>query len=709
MDSSRLEIWGGIECTVARIGDAYVDQTIRTGHHDRLEDLERIASLGISHLRYPVIWERVAPDGVEHADWSWTDERLARLRELNVTPIVTLLHHGSGPRDTNLLDPKFPRKLASFARAVARRYPWIQYYTPVNEPLTTARFAALYGWWYPHERDEVSFYRALLNQIAGIRAAMHAIREECPRAKLVATEDLGKTYATPRLQYQAEHENARRFLTYDLLCDRFDANPHMRYHLLRLGFSLDERALRDLVCPPDVLGFNYYVTGERWLDERVSRYPGVADPGNAIERYVDVEAARVCVESIAGAAALLRECWERYGRTLAITEAHLASTREEQLRWIRDMHRDALALRAGGVDLRAMTVWSLFGAFDWNSALTRQDGYYESGAFDSAAAVPRETAIAQYVRTITGKSADVSPALEGLGWWRTPSRIVYPAILRDAHAPAAAPQSTHARRPIVIVGAEDPLADVVAAACQTRSLAYELWTDPIEKPENFAKHLLASHAWAVFDCTGTENAWRSDGNGHGLFEHFAAVARAVREAGLPLVAISSPLVFDGRPLARTEDDMPCPDEDRGLLYAEIEELLKLLVPKSLILRCGIPFAGATRFGWHDTALLRMLQGQRATVFCDYVSAVHRDDLARVALDLLIDGECGPVHVFNPGESSAMDILDAALRRMRGGARIERVIASKKRRRYILATKRITPPRALSLALEAWSAVSGPAI
>ncbi len=37
-------------------------------------------------MRYPVLWERTAPDGLESAGWSWADERLERLRELGIQP-----------------------------------------------------------------------------------------------------------------------------------------------------------------------------------------------------------------------------------------------------------------------------------------------------------------------------------------------------------------------------------------------------------------------------------------------------------------------------------------------------------------------------------------------------------------------------------------------------------------------------------------------
>jgi dTDP-4-dehydrorhamnose reductase len=133
--------------------------------------------------------------------------------------------------------------------------------------------------------------------------------------------------------------------------------------------------------------------------------------------------------------------WERYRRTLAITEAHLACTPDEQVRWLRDVHADAFELRNAGVDVRAFTVWSLFGAFDWNSALTRQDGYYEAGAFDVSSGEARETPIADYVRFLSGRSASAITGIDGDGWWSTLSRICYEPVVRDNPATIEALQA----------------------------------------------------------------------------------------------------------------------------------------------------------------------------------------------------------------------------------------------------------------------------
>ena len=123
--TAPLQLWGGLECTVNRVQDNYFSQIDRNGHSHRCCDIGRFASLGIGAIRYPVLWERTAPDGPASADWAWPDQRLTALREAGIMPIVGLVHHGSGPPHTSLVDPAFATGLAEYAGAVAQRYPWI--------------------------------------------------------------------------------------------------------------------------------------------------------------------------------------------------------------------------------------------------------------------------------------------------------------------------------------------------------------------------------------------------------------------------------------------------------------------------------------------------------------------------------------------------------------------------------------------------------
>jgi dTDP-4-dehydrorhamnose reductase len=417
-DRSRapLEIWAGPECTLNRVGDRYFDQFAKGGHDQRLSDLDLIADLGVRTLRYPVLWERTEAHG-----WAWSDERLARLRALGIRTIAGLLHHGSGPPHTSLVDPAFAEQLGAYAGEVARRYPWLDAYTPVNEPLTTARFSALYGHWYPHARDDRAFATALFNECRGTVLAMRAIRAVNPRAELIQTDDLGWTHATPRLQYQADFENERRWLGYDLLCGTVDRQHPMHAWLRRIGVAEAEIDwFRANPCPPDVIGGNYYVTSERFLDDDHAAWPAHTVGGNGRDRYADVEA--VLVGRAVGLEALIEKIWQRHHRTVAITEAHLGCTREEQLRWLHEIWQAAHAARAAGADVRAITVWSVFGSYDWNQLVTRDGGYYEPGVFDLRGGTPRPTALAGMVRTLCRGEDPAHPVLADHGWWRRAAR-----------------------------------------------------------------------------------------------------------------------------------------------------------------------------------------------------------------------------------------------------------------------------------------------
>jgi dTDP-4-dehydrorhamnose reductase len=419
-----LELWGGFECTVNRLGNSYFDQNVRTGHHDRPQDLDLVASLGITRLRYPVLWERTERDG--RLDWTWSDARLNRLRELGIDPIVGLLHHGSGPAHTSLVDPLFPEKFCSYARAVAERYPWVENYTPVNEPLTTARFSGLYGHWYPHGKNETLFIRALLQQCRATVMAMRAIRGINPSARLIQTEDLGKTFSTPRMAYQAHFDNERRWLTFDLLCGLVDRRHALWNYFLARGVPPGELEwFVENPCAPDILGVNHYLTSDRYLDERLDLYPPASHGGNRRHRYADVEAVRVDLDDQLGPAARLAEICNRYGLPVAVTEAHLGSSPDQQVKWFCEVWNAAEQLRAEGHDVRAVTAWALLGSFDWNSLLVNNDNIYEPGVFDVRSGKPQPTALAKMLKEIAEGKRPEHFLAEEPGWWHKPERIYY--------------------------------------------------------------------------------------------------------------------------------------------------------------------------------------------------------------------------------------------------------------------------------------------
>jgi dTDP-4-dehydrorhamnose reductase len=661
-----LELWGGPECTVRRVEDRYLDETVLTGHDHRPDDLELIAALGIRTLRYPLLWERISRQGAADDRWCWSDARLHRLRELGIRPIAGLVHHGSGPPGTSLTDPRFAHGLAAHARAVAERYPWILDYTPVNEPVTTARFSCLYGHWYPHQRDARAFVVAVMTQVRATVLAMAAIRRVQPSARLIQTEDLGFTHSTPLLEYQARLENERRWLSLDLLCGRVDdQHPLWSYLTATLEIPPAELAwFRAHACPPDIIGINHYLSGERYLDERLERYPEASHGGNGTHAYADVLALRVLASGVRGPSGMLRDAWRRYGRPLAITEAHNGSTREEQLRWLADVWDAAHNARAAGCDVRAVTVWSLFGAVGWDRLLTEPLGRYESGVFDVRTGVPRPTALAGMVQQLAQRGRADHPVLQSPGWWRRRSRRWYPRDHDEAR------MSESPARPLLLLGAGGTLGSAFARSFEARGLSYR----PLRRSDvngtdvdDVARVLRETNAWAVVNAAGyvrvDDAELEPDRCVSDNADLPAALALACRTRGLPLLTFSSDLVFDGllgRPYVETDPVRPL--NVYGASKSQAERRVLDTLPSALVVRTSA-FFGPDEANFVTRALASLAQGAIFDAPTHVVvSPTYVPDLVEMALDLMLDGERGLVHLANEDAVSWHELAVRAARK-----------------------------------------------
>jgi dTDP-4-dehydrorhamnose reductase len=667
-----LELWGGVECTVNRVGDNYFSQMERSGHERRPDDVGRFASLGIRAIRYPVLWERVAPDGLDSADWAWTDGQLPALQRAGIAVIAGLVHHGSGPRHTSLLDPEFATGLARYAQAVALRYPWIEYHTPVNEPLTTARFSGLYGLWYPHGNDDHQFIRALLNQCRAIVLSMRAIRQVNPAAKLVQTDDLGKTRGTEQMAHLADFYNERRWLAWDLLCGTVGPQHALWDYLTGFGIPpADVLWFRDNPCPPDIIGTNYYVTSERWLDHRPERYPahcvGIVDG----RPCVDIETARALASPTVGIAPLLKEIWERYRLPLAVTEAHIDARREDQLRWLMEIWQAGEQVRKEGVDLRAITGWALLGSFDWNSLVTQAHGYYESGAFDLRSPVPRPTAVAGLMQELAAGTPPSHPVLHGLGWWRRHDRLLVGSAMGEPVAALGANELPGADvAPILISGASGTLGRAFARICQERHLPHRLLTRhemDIADPASVSRAIERFRPWAIVNASGyvrvddaerdVERCYRE--NTHGP----AILAAACARHGVHLTTFSSDLVFDGlQDSPYVETDPIAPINIYGRSKAAAESSVLECNPDALVVRTSSFFGPWDEYNFVAQALTTLASGKHFYAPPDItVSPTYVPDLVNVCLDLIIDRESGVWHLTNGHPVTWLELADKAAR------------------------------------------------
>jgi dTDP-4-dehydrorhamnose reductase len=431
-----LELWASPEPTFARIDETTVrDQIAETGLDARADgDAERIAALGVTASRVPVLWERVSPDDPHARDYREPQRRLDALRTRGIDPIVTLLHHGSGPRFTDLLDPAFPLWFAEYAGATAEQFPWVRRWTPINEPLTTARFATLYGVWYPNARDDRAFGRAMVNQTLAQQAAMRRIRRAIPDAEFVIAEDLQRfTAADDGVAEYVGFLRERSFLSVELVAGRVgNDHPLAPFLLERCGVNPFELAVmsRD-ACVPDLVAFNHYPHSERYV------FSGNDAAG-------DVPAVYVAGEPALAAGPLLRAAAERLRLPLALGEMHVHAPADERVRWIAQHVGEVQALRADGVDVRAAGAWAAFGTIDWHSLLRARTGIAEDGIYTFAgpAGTPEPTAVADALRTLAASGAIGDDGVRG--WWERPERLRSLEALLAMRA-AGDPEGEHVR------------------------------------------------------------------------------------------------------------------------------------------------------------------------------------------------------------------------------------------------------------------------
>jgi len=373
---------------------------------------------------------------------------------------------------------------------------------------------------------------------------------------------------------------------------------------------------------------------------------------------------RVLATPAPGIASLLQETWQRYGLPIAVTEAHIAAGREDQLRWLLEIWRAAQSARAGGADVRAVTAWSLLGSFDWDCLLGQCRGYYEPGPFDVRAPVPRPTALATLIAELAPGRPASHPVLHGEGWWRRADRfIVKPVVPRTAVTTLAgfrplAPGADVA--PILLSGASGTLGQAFARICAARNIACRVLDRAaldIADADSVAAAIARWKPWAIVNTSGYVRIDEAEADRERCMRENAlgpaVLAAACADAGLRLVTFSSDQVFDGRSARPwVESDAPAPLNVYGASKAAAEREVLALCPDAMVVRTSAFFGPWDRHNFlcHALAALERHEAFRAAHDVR-ISPTYVPDLVHVCLDLLIDGERGLWHLANRGDVS----------------------------------------------------------
>ncbi len=357
----------GIECSYPTTDEGRWrrDEMAGIRHYERWsEDFELAREVGVTHVRYgpPLHLIFTAPGKY---DWTWCDEPMRELEQFGPEPIVDLCHFGVPTWLGDFQNPDLAPALAEYAGAFALRYPWVRFFTPINEMYVCARMSALQGLWNEQLSDEGPFTRAVLNLANASIAMTDAILAVRPDALFVNSESSEfhqPCCPDPEIQRIAEFENERRFLPLDLIYAK-GVSPTMRDYLRENGVSEAEysRFMTREVPRRTVLGIDYYEWNERLIDTDGN----VQALGELFGWYV-----------------IANQYWERYRRTLMHTETNRMDAADAPA-WLWRQWHNVQLLRGAGTPIVGFTWYSLTDQIDWDRGIEEPLGIVDPvGLFD---------------------------------------------------------------------------------------------------------------------------------------------------------------------------------------------------------------------------------------------------------------------------------------------------------------------------------------
>jgi beta-glucosidase/6-phospho-beta-glucosidase/beta-galactosidase len=343
-------------------GRERVDELEKCGFYKHWKtDFALVQEMGLQFLRYgPPIHKTWLGDG--RYDWSFADETFADLKARNILPIVDLCHFGVPDWIGNFQNPDLPRLFQRYAQDFARRFPWIQLYTPVNEMFICATFSARWGWWNEQLSGDRSFVTALKLIVKANVLAMHAILDAArengsPSPTFIQSESSEYFHAdSPEAIGRAERFNTERFLSLDLNYGH-DVEARTYRYLLENGMTPEEYSffLEHHLRRHCIMGTDYYQTNEH---------------------RVFADGATEAAGEVFGYDEITRQYFSRYRLPVMHTETNLSEgpKGDEAVYWLWKEWGNVLRIRNDGIPIVGFTWYSLTDQVDWDSALRENNG-----------------------------------------------------------------------------------------------------------------------------------------------------------------------------------------------------------------------------------------------------------------------------------------------------------------------------------------------
>jgi beta-glucosidase len=328
-----------------------LDEYALTQHYERWrEDIDLIASLGVSYARYGLPWYRIEAEPGRW-DFSWPDQVFESILAKGVQPIVDLMHYGTPAwLGGGFGNPDYPERVAEYARRIGERYKGrVFWYTPLNEPRITAYYCGRLGWWPPYGRGWRGFLQVMIAVCKGIvltQQSLHAIDPEIVAAHVDATD----VYRPESSDAEADATLRQQvvFLALDLVTGRVDSRHPLLFWLRKHGVDDNDLTwFQERAIELDVVGLNLYPMFTNKIVQR--------------------SGTRSRVKMRYGSATLIDELgrmyWERYRRPLFISETAAVGSRRGK--WMQDSLEAVTRLRQEGIPMVGYTWWPLFALVAW--------------------------------------------------------------------------------------------------------------------------------------------------------------------------------------------------------------------------------------------------------------------------------------------------------------------------------------------------------
>jgi len=356
----------GIECSYPTVENGKRrDLLAETGHYERWkEDFQLCREIGARYVRYGPPYYKIHT-GPHQYDWSATDLVLPVMRDMGLVPILDLCHFGVPDWVGNFQNEDWPELFADFADAFAQRYPWIVYYTPVNEILVCARFSGKQGIWNEQQKSDKAMIAAHKNMCKATLLAIERILRHRPDAVFFQSEAAEAFHEQwPETHDQVRHLNELRFLTFDFLYGH-PPNGDVLLYLMEAGATKHDfqwfMEHGRKAAPHCVMGMDYY---------------------GANERVVQPDGSEKEAGPILGWSAIARAHYERYRRPMMLTETNTLDP-EGGPDWLWKTWHNVQSARTDGVPVVGFTWYSLTDQVDWDIQLREIRGKVNAnGLFD---------------------------------------------------------------------------------------------------------------------------------------------------------------------------------------------------------------------------------------------------------------------------------------------------------------------------------------